>query len=270
MAQDKDYALGAIPKIIFQTWKSRIDLPKPFELWRQTIRERNPEYKYVLWNDANNRRFIKSNFPWFIETYDAYEHPIMRADAVRYFFLYRFGGIYLDLDTECLKPLDPLLDAGDVVLGQMGFDASFPHSIPNAIMMSTPGQEFWLLVFCMLQESCKFDARPEHKTGPVILKKCVDLYQDDASRGDVLARIRALCERTGMDPAPGRRSNIVVSDPLSFYPVNWNDTLHQYFIRRMVVKDQKFLSDQEKRLIFHRSYLVTYWTHSWELEEWPE
>jgi hypothetical protein len=32
-----------------------------------------------------------------------------RADIARLEILYRFGGVYVDTDTECLRPLDPLL-----------------------------------------------------------------------------------------------------------------------------------------------------------------
>jgi len=35
---------------------------------------------------------------WFLETFDAYPYPIQRADAIRYFVLHHYGGIYIDLD----------------------------------------------------------------------------------------------------------------------------------------------------------------------------
>ena len=37
-------------------------------------------------------------YPWFLETFDGYPYPIQRADAIRYFVLHHFGGIYIDLD----------------------------------------------------------------------------------------------------------------------------------------------------------------------------
>jgi len=39
-----------------------------------------------------------ARYPWFLETFDGYVYPIQRADAIRYFVLYYFGGIYIDLD----------------------------------------------------------------------------------------------------------------------------------------------------------------------------
>jgi mannosyltransferase OCH1-like enzyme len=38
---------------------------------------------------------------WFLETFDSYPYPIQRADAIRYFVLHHFGGIYIDLDDVC-------------------------------------------------------------------------------------------------------------------------------------------------------------------------
>jgi mannosyltransferase OCH1-like enzyme len=40
-------------------------------------------------------------YPWFLETFDGYPYPIQRADAIRYFVLHHFGGIYIDLDDVC-------------------------------------------------------------------------------------------------------------------------------------------------------------------------
>lgn len=96
------------PKIIFQTWKTH-SLPKQFAYWSETWKKYNP-YNYVLWDDKENREFVATNFNWFLPTYDGYDAGIKRADAIRYMFLYKYGGIYADLDFECLKPFDDLLE----------------------------------------------------------------------------------------------------------------------------------------------------------------
>lgn len=63
----------------------------------------------MLWTDADSREFIAQHYTWFLDTFDNYEYVIQRADAIRYFVLHHYGGIYLDLDIGCLRPLDPLL-----------------------------------------------------------------------------------------------------------------------------------------------------------------
>lgn len=58
-----------------------------------------------LWTDAKSREFIATEYPWFLATFDNYSQPIQRADAIRYFVLNHFGGIYIDLDDVSLIPL---------------------------------------------------------------------------------------------------------------------------------------------------------------------
>lgn len=63
----------------------------------------------MLWTDASSREFIAEHYSWFLDTFDSYTYPIQRADAIRYFVLYHFGGVYIDLDIGCLRRVDPLL-----------------------------------------------------------------------------------------------------------------------------------------------------------------
>ena len=65
--------------------------------------------EYMFWTDASSREFIAENYSWFLDTFDAYTYPIQRADAIRYFVLHHYGGVYIDLDIGCLDSLDPLL-----------------------------------------------------------------------------------------------------------------------------------------------------------------
>ena len=51
-----------------------------------------------MWTNEKARDFMVAEYPWFLETYDNYPQPIQRADAIRYFVLAHYGGIYIDLD----------------------------------------------------------------------------------------------------------------------------------------------------------------------------
>lgn len=62
-----------------------------------------------------------------------------KADWVRMNMLYDKGGIYLDIDTICVKPWIHLLNK-DVVLGK-----EVPDGICNAIMFTKPKSEFFKL-----------------------------------------------------------------------------------------------------------------------------
>lgn len=250
---------GEIPATIFQTWKSKTSLPENFNIWRSTFAEHNPSFKMILWDDEDNREFIRSEFPWFYKIYMKYPAEIYRADVVRYFYLYRYGGIYADLDVECLRSLDGLRREGDVVLGRMGTDLD--HSIPNAIMASKPKEEFWLLVIWLLQQIKDIQRSPEFVTGPVILKAAVTLYYagDPILLKTAISAIRAKLP-SSLKPPP-RRSNVAILASRSLYPLDWTDSVHQVIRKRVL--SGNFLSTSEKMDLFPDAWVATYWSHSW-------
>lgn len=90
----------------------------------------------MLWTDAASRDFIAENYPWFLDTFDRYPYNIQRADAIRYFVLYHYGGIYMDLDIGCHRPLDPLL-IHHVILPK-----TIPVGLSNDLMFSTERHAF--------------------------------------------------------------------------------------------------------------------------------
>lgn len=250
-----------IPAKIFQTWKSKHDIPEDYAIWTGTFSIHNPDFERILWDDEDNARFISENFSWFLQTYRSYPFEIYRADAIRYFFLYTFGGIYADMDVECLRPLRGLLSRGDVLLGRMGSDPHHPHSIPNAIMASKPRQEFWLLVIWLLMNVAKHGGSPEYMTGPVLLKSAVDLYlANDPQWVKSVVNEVAKCLSPALQPLAGQ-SRVVLLANREWFAVDWTDPVHQ--ILRQRILGGGLLSDAEKRNLFPESWMVTYWTHSW-------
>ncbi len=69
----------------------------------------------------------------------------MRADAARYLYMHKYGGLYTDLDIEALRSFDHVLTntTASVLLAYMGTDYKYPHNIPNAFMASKPGYVFF-------------------------------------------------------------------------------------------------------------------------------
>ena len=225
------------PKIIFQTWKTH-SLPKQFAYWSDTWKKYN-SYEYILWDDKENREFVAANFDWFLPTYDGYDAGIKRADAIRYMFLYTHGGIYADLDFECLKPFDELLEkykSYDIILGSMDSDLSSWHlsnNIPNAIMISKPGCTFWLKVLKEMERRSGWVARPEVQTGPIVLK---DVYKWSFGY------------------------SIKVLPPAVLYPISW--VLDEEERKVALAADTTSLT-QSMKAKYPDSYAVTYWAHSW-------
>lgn len=259
-----------IPSIVFQTWKSRSAIPQNYRYWRQTFVDLNPQAQIVLWDDADNRAFIAESFGWFLPIYDAYPREIFRADAVRYFFLFAFGGLYADMDSECLRPLDLEHRTEDVVLGRMGPDQGFEHSIPNALMASRPGQAFWLLVIQRMRDMALSEttrgaqdaAGPEVLTGPVLLKRSYDEYVS-LDPGQLAARIAPVVDL--LDPEQRqtvRAGKVTILDRNAWYPLDWTNPFHKQ-LRNHLNRESLLLPADTVRWIFPHAELVTYWSHSW-------
>lgn len=103
--------------------------------------------EYILWTDASSREFIAKEYPWFLNTFDGYTYPIQRANAVRYFILYHYGGVYMDLDIGCQRPIDPLLT----------FPVILPWTIPvgvsNDLMFTEKNHPFMAQIIRNLMTS---------------------------------------------------------------------------------------------------------------------
>ncbi|KZT62887.1 glycosyltransferase family 32 protein [Calocera cornea HHB12733] len=125
-----------IPRILHQTWKDET-LPEKWAGVSQGCRDLMPDYEYMLWTDASSRQFIAEHYPWFLDTFDGYPYVIQRADTIRYFVLYHYGGIYLDLDVGCERRLDPLL-VHPVILPK-----TIPVGVSNDLMFTAPQHPFF-------------------------------------------------------------------------------------------------------------------------------
>ena len=99
-----------IPRIIHQTWKGR-RVDARFAGHIRSWVDVNPGWKHWFWTDRDNRNLVATRFPSFLKLWDALPQNIMRADLVRYFIMWEFGGVYVDLDFEALRPMDRLVEA---------------------------------------------------------------------------------------------------------------------------------------------------------------
>jgi len=93
-----------IPKNIFQTHKSFKYIqtkPKLVNAMKSWTRFSN-EFNYCFYDNKLCEQFMMQNFSGKI--YDAYKKlpmGVMKADLWRYCIIYRYGGIYADIDTIC-------------------------------------------------------------------------------------------------------------------------------------------------------------------------
>lgn len=95
----------------------------------------------MFWTDEKNRNLIATKYAWFLPVYDGYANGIQRADAVRYFILAEYGGVYADMDLVPLQSLEPMLRNSDAMVSET------PNvGLTNAFMASAKGSDFFKYV----------------------------------------------------------------------------------------------------------------------------
>ena len=104
-----------VPKILHWVWFNfkdpsvESDPPENRFPFQESWIEHHPDWEVKVWKDADARMFLKEHYRWFLPIYDSYPAGIFRADAIRYFLLYHFGGVYTDWDVECHRSIEPLI-----------------------------------------------------------------------------------------------------------------------------------------------------------------
>jgi glycosyltransferase involved in cell wall biosynthesis len=159
----------AIPRIIHQTWKDTA-VPAVLAGHAQSWRRHHPGWMYRFWDDAALRLIVAERHPGLLPVFDGYAHAICRVDLARYVIMEAIGGIYADLDFECLAPNDALIGAHELLIG-LEPDAHLmvtavqargvKRLLSPAWIASVPGHPFWRAV---LDEV----ARRAHETDPLI------------------------------------------------------------------------------------------------------
>ncbi|TGS34004.1 glycosyl transferase, partial [bacterium M00.F.Ca.ET.180.01.1.1] len=81
------------------------------ESWKR----HHPDWTMMFWNDRQLLEFVARHYPDFLPTFCNYESGVLRADAGRYLLLHHFGGVYADIDCECVAPFDPLASEDRIV-----------------------------------------------------------------------------------------------------------------------------------------------------------
>jgi inositol phosphorylceramide mannosyltransferase catalytic subunit len=99
-----------IPKTFHHIWLGPDPLPKDHRPWIESWRRHHPDWELRLWTEEN-----LPDDPIRPEVLERLRAPVERADILRLEILYRHGGVYLDTDLECLRPIDPVLEGEQFV-----------------------------------------------------------------------------------------------------------------------------------------------------------
>lgn len=182
-----------IPKIIHQIWLGK-KLPKEYREFRKSWINHHPDWLFIFWTD-NPKNYNQGKV--LIETFQDLERYIHseskqsnfvvvdvkllnfvnrgfydkainygeKSDILKWEIVYRFGGMYVDTDFECLKPLDELHYMYDFYTGIQPLDTNMAQ-LGAALYAAYPGHP--ILKECV--EEIKNNQHIEQiviKTGPI-------------------------------------------------------------------------------------------------------
>lgn len=141
-----------IPKIIHYTWFSGDEYPENIKKCLSSWSKILPDYELRLW-DMNSIKDIDSVY---LNEAIKMKKWAFAADMVRYYAVYKYGGIYLDTDVEVFKPFDEYLNS-EVFIGK-------ENAIHRPIIRDRINGNF-------LTSHC-FGAEKGH----IFIKDCLDYY----------------------------------------------------------------------------------------------
>jgi mannosyltransferase OCH1-like enzyme len=174
---------GEIPRILHRVWLGGGPIPERFHRYGESWERHHPGWEHRLWTEESLPR---------LECARALERARFfaeQSDLVRYELLARFGGVYVDMDFECLRPLDPLLRGVTAFAG-----LERPGWVQNAILGATPGHPAFRFALSQAIELAGLGLHTIHATGPFFLSR-------------VLAEFRS----------------VVLFAPHVFYPQGWQE-----------------------------------------------
>lgn len=176
-----------IPKIIHQVWEGKNNTPIPkilvsmAERWKQY----HQTWEYKLWTGDQLHQFVEDNYPYVIDKYNNYQYDVQRWDVIRYLILHTYGGLYIDLDYDCLNSIDKLLEnklccfGEEPLLHKQYFNIEC--YIGNAFMATIPNHPFFLkIIDDLLVNQFNVENKFLHvlnTTGPLMVTKLYNNYE---------------------------------------------------------------------------------------------
>jgi mannosyltransferase OCH1-like enzyme len=227
----------------YQTWEEqkKINIPKKFhQFWTcfktgdvsipifyqknvATIKDQHPEWTYKCWSMKEAYLYIKTYFGWFLPTFESYDKDIKRADAFRYCILFREGGVYMDLDSACLKPLDTLISVSNTAI--FGYEQYNKTIIGNAFMAAPPFHPFF--AFCLLQLLTTVKLGVLKSAGPCFLTKLITQYNSIVKKGKILhVHAIPILYTHEWRKTPHSISKIRRENPSSYVTTFWSSSWH--------------------------------------------
>jgi mannosyltransferase OCH1-like enzyme len=137
-------------KIIHQIWIGEEDyFPKKYHGAMESWVQANPEFEFMYWTRSKCEQFLQAVDSQAYEKYSKLQKNIQKADFIRFFILFYYGGLYTDLDAVCRKNI------GDIYNLTKSYQVvlySHVYCVDIDFMISQPGSELFATVTSKLRQ----------------------------------------------------------------------------------------------------------------------
>jgi FkbM family methyltransferase len=161
-----------IPKHLHFIWVGSDAPPATLDRSRESWLRHHPGWEVTLWRDTD-LTWLRNKM-----LFDRASSNAQKADIARYEILNRYGGIYVDADMECLKPIDTLC-------ADLEFFAGREPSGSTAIGLIGARPEHPLLreIIDRLPWSCLLNRSINSQTGPGLFDRVISTGHWEQQRG---------------------------------------------------------------------------------------
>ena len=94
------------PRIIMQTYWDKSLIPQKVY---DGIKKYCPKYKHIVYDDKDCIQFLQKNYgEEIVDKFNSMKNGAHKADLFRYCWLYKMGGVYLDIKIVLIKNIDEI------------------------------------------------------------------------------------------------------------------------------------------------------------------
>ena len=223
------------------TCKNKNKMSEFYENNLNSWKKFHPDWEVKLYDDDDLNDFFNTYYKKYVKKINAFNKIIFKIDIFKLLVLHKYGGIYVDMDVECLKNFDALLNNAkkSIIFGY----GPYEHNngiykdiklVECAIMIGKKNHPFFLelvdnIKFPKIQKN---QGNPVHETGPQFLTKMIrkSKYKKD----------------------------IQITEPILFYPIN--NQMSSRVPLKKILETKKIL---KTRKFPKESYCVHYFDGSW-------
>lgn len=169
--------LQMIEKNIFQTFINK-DLPEPVVDLVNYLKYKNKSYNYYFYTDEDILDFIKTNFSNEIfNSYCRLQIGAAKADFWRYLVLYKYGGVYLDIDSFINADLDTFILNDDRAI--VTRENNYGHFVQWCLICKSGHPILKYTIENVIKKICENkEKRLNYLTGPPVLSESIEnLYK---------------------------------------------------------------------------------------------